>query len=360
MSKEEEVGGWSTIDTSRKQEPEKVEFEIEEAKQEAKTPDLEVDPQEAKTERKPEVASAQQKKEAAPVNKPTGNEEEKELEGINTAGAQKRIRQLIRQRKERDEEISRLRAEKEQALALVRTRDTELMESVKTTIDTTEGQLASRIESAKRSLKAAVDQSDTDAIVAAQEELAKSYADAATVRERKRAFEDYQQRQEEEAKRAAATQQRAPQQPQYDPRAVQWAANNDWFGKDQIMTQAALAVDAELKGEGFDPSDDEYYDEVDRRLAERFPDRLVRDEEASAVEKKEPPQRLQDAPSNPARKQVVAGASRTPKTSTSSNAPRVKLTQEDVRLANKWGIPLEKYAAEKLKVEQAGGEYTTI
>ena len=46
--------------------------------------------------------------------------------------------------------------------------------------------------------------------------------------------------------------------------------------------------------------------------------------------------------------------------SLSGNPERDELTQEDVRLANKWGIPLEKYAAEKLKVEQAEGEYTSV
>lgn len=349
-----EGDGWSTIDTSRKgAEPDKVEFEIEETKQEAKTPDVEVEAEKGKTERQPEVkAETAPEKKQVSQNNEADDTGEKELEGINTAGAQKRIRQLIRQRKEREEEIARLRQEKEEALAALKARDLDLMQSVKTTIDTTEEQLTSRIESAKRSLRAAIEQSDTDAQLAAQEELAKSYADAATVRERKRAFEDYQRKQEEEAKRVPAQQrQQAQQQPQYDPRAVQWAAKNDWFGKDQIMTQAALAVDAELKSEGFDPSDDEYYDEVDRRLSEQFPEKM-------GAPKKDTP-RLQDAPSNPAR-QVVAGASRTPKTSTGSNAPRVKLTQEDVRLANKWGIPLEKYAAEKLKVEQSGGDYTTI
>jgi hypothetical protein len=55
---------------------------------------------------------------------------------------------------------------------------------------------------------------------------------------------------------------------------------------------------------------------------------------------------------------VVAGASHTPAPSSSK---KVKLSQEDVRLAEKWGISLEQYAAEKLKVEKAGqGEYTTI
>jgi hypothetical protein len=31
-----------------------------------------------------------------------------------------------------------------------------------------------------------------------------------------------------------------------------------------------------------------------------------------------------------------------------------------MRLAEKWGIPLEQYAAEKLKVEKSEGDYTTV
>ncbi len=34
--------------------------------------------------------------------------------------------------------------------------------------------------------------------------------------------------------------------------------------------------------------------------------------------------------------------------------------QQDVQRASKWGIPLEQYAAEKLKAEQSDGEYTEI
>jgi len=54
---------------------------------------------------------------------------------------------------------------------------------------------------------------------------------------------------------------------------------------------------------------------------------------------------------------VVGGASRT---SSASSGKKVRLTKEDIRLAEKWGISLDKYAAEKLKVEKADGEYTTV
>jgi hypothetical protein len=54
--------------------------------------------------------------------------------------------------------------------------------------------------------------------------------------------------------------------------------------------------------------------------------------------------------------QVGAGGTR----STPSSKNKVKLSKEDVRLANKWNIPLEQYAQEKLKATSADGEYTTI
>ena len=116
------------------------------------------------------------------------------------------------------------------------------------------------------------------------------------------------------------------------------------------MTTAALSIDQELKDEGYDPSDNDFYEEIDNRLHSRYPQRF----QGTPTQEPETP-RLQDTSSNSA--QVVAGASRTPKTSKSN---KVKLTQEDVRLANKWGISLEQYATEKLKVEKAEGDYTSI
>ena len=109
------------------------------------------------------------------------------------------------------------------------------------------------------------------------------------------------------------------------------------------MTAAALALDAELKEQGWNPSEDDFYTEVDKRLRESFPNKLKGDEQPQQVRQK--------ATSSPS--QVVAGTSRTPA------SKKIKLTQEDVRLANKWNIPLDRYAKEKSKVE-TGEEYTTI
>ncbi len=138
----------------------------------------------------------------------------------------------------------------------------------------------------------------------------------------------------------------AQQTPVYDPKANEWAQQNDWFGQDTIKTAAALAIDAELKGEGYDPSDNEFYEEIDRRLETAFGQTSDRVQETEG--------QSNSGTSQPA--QVVSGASR----SSPSAGKKVKLSKEDVRLANKWGIPLEQYAAEKLKVTSADGEYTNI
>ncbi len=179
--------------------------------------------------------------------------------------------------------------------------------------------------------------------MAAQEILNSAQADLKTVQGYKaniaRRMEQASQEEEKEPELAQQT-------PVYDPKANEWAQQNDWFGQDTIKTAAALAIDAELKGEGYDPSDNEFYEEIDRRLETAFgqtSDRVQETEEQS-----------NSGTSQPA--QVVSGASR----SSPSAGKKVKLSKEDVRLANKWGIPLEQYAAEKLKVNSADGEYTNI
>lgn len=319
---------WSTVDVnSDEDKTPKVEFEVEEE-------ELEAAPEVKKVEKK------QEKEEEQP----------EELDGIQTKGAEKRIRQLIRQRKERDEELQQLRSEINNLRSAVQERDTQLSSSLKNSIDSTESQLESNIEAAKQLYKQAVESGDTDGMLTAQESMSKAYAEKNRVEQQKAAWEEYNRALESSGQQAAQVARHQQQTQEYDPKAVEWATKNSWFGQDQIMTAAALTIDQELKGEGYDPSDDDFYEEVDNRLRQRYPHKF------QDINSEPETPRLQDTTTSSA--QVVAGASRTPKTSQSSN--KVKLTQEDVRLANKWGIPLEKYAAEKLKVEQADGEYTSV
>ena len=317
---------WSTIEVEKFDETPKVEIEIEGQEE---------------VQSVPEILTEQS------TDEDYTEEEPKELEGIETQGAQKRIRQLIKQRKERDEELNTLRYELSSLKQTVKEKDTQLSSSLRTSIDTNESKLTSTLEIAKDVYKQAAESGDTDRMLAAQETISKTYADMSQVDNQKRAWEDYNNK-------VQASVQEVQQNPeaaqQYDPKAVEWASKNSWFGTDNIMTSAALMIDNELKEEGYDPSDDEFYVKVDEVLRQRYPHKFA----DSTTENQTP--RLQDTSSNSA--QVVAGASRTPKTSKAKN--KVKLTQEDLRLADKWGISIEQYAVEKLKVEQADGDYTSI
>ena len=305
---------WSEVDTSQKKEEEKVEFEVEE-----------------KVEAKPEPV--QEKKEEPVKEEP----KEKELEGIQTKGAEKRIRQLIRQRKERDEQIAQLIHQNETLKNSYTTKETEFNQVSKLNLDATEKQLKDKLDLARTAYADAFEAQDKEKLLKAQEALNEAQTDLKNVAVTKSKFT-------EQPKEKTQAPQPVQQPVQADPRAVDWQANNEWFGKDNIMTASALAIDAELKNEGYSPNDEDFYDEIDKRIRTAFPNKF---------EDKSVQQERNDGSSSPS--QVVAGGSRS-----SPNPKKVKLSQEDVRLANKWGIPLEQYAAEKMKVTKSEGDYTTI
>ena len=311
---------WSEVQTE-KPEKEKIEFEVEkdepkkeEVKQEVKTPE-------------PEVKK----------------EEPKELEGINTKGAEKRIRQLIKQRKDRDEEVARLIKQNEELTSKLNNTQKEFTNISKLNLDATEKQLKDKLELARTAYKAAHQEGDTEKILQAQEFLNDAQNDLKSVGATKQQFKEPEVQPQQQVQQP----QQQYQQPTPDPKAQSWAEKNDWFGEDKIRTAAALAIDADLKEEGFNPTDDDYYTEIDNRLKEAFPHRYQTQE----VESKEENRTQETSPA-----QVVAGGTR----STPSSNKKVKLSKEDVRLANKWNIPLEQYAQEKLKATSAEGEYTTI
>jgi len=130
--------------------------------------------------------------------------------------------------------------------------------------------------------------------------------------------------------------QQQPQQPQYQerpqpsPKAESWAEKNAWFGQDRTMTYAAWGIHQTLiEEEGVDPTSDEYYTELDRRLRDEFPKRFQN--ESSATQSRQ----QRSAP-------AVAPASR----SSGVNQVRrtVRLSPSQVAMAKKLNVPLEEYA----------------
>ena len=321
----EELTEWGEIDTSPSQtEEDKVEFEVEGAEPDP-VPEI-------------EAASEPEKKDIP------------ELDGIETKGAEKRIRQLVQQKKEQAELLARAEAEKQALIQQLTERDKYTVEASKSNTDTNEKLLQQQIEMAKKAYLDAYDLGEKEKMLEAQEMINKGQVDLATLSQQRQAIQQYEAQlsQREQQVQAQQQAQPAPQQQQqqaneYDPLAVEWSQKpeNSWFNRDQIMTVAALTIDAQLKSEGYDSSTPEFYQEVDKRIKAEFPHKF------SEVADSQPAQ------------QVVAGQSRS-STTASTKGKKVKLSQEDVRLAQKWNIPLEKYAAEKARADRAAGEYVPV
>ena len=318
MSKED---GWNDIEVP---EEDKIEIEIEQD-----------EPQEVEEEQPLEAAKEEPEKEEK-EEKEEVKEKAPELEGIETKGAEKRIRQLIRQRKEREEEVDRLIKANEELKNSLKQKEEQVFNVERSSLEASEKQLTDKIDLARQAYLEAFEEGDKERVLKAQEMLNDAQSDLKNVTSVKSRYpEEYSEPVQQEAQ--------APTPRRRDRRAEEWASNNDWFGQDKVMTAAALAIDADLKEQGYNPDDEEFYDEVNNRIQEAFPHRFGKDQE-----------RVQENTNKPA--QVVSGASRS---SPNSNR-KIKLSKEDVNLANKWGIPLEKYAAEKLKVTSADGEYTDV
>ena len=184
----------------------------------------------------------------------------------------------------------------------------------------------SELEAAKVQLKEAVAKGDVDAQVNANQNLAR----LAIEQERINATEAQRKQYEETLKNTGQIGdqpvQNTVQQPKPDPKAEAWAEKNEWFGKDEAMTYASFGIHKKLvEEEGFNPSSDEYYEEIDRRLREEFPQKFNDGGEVQGG--KQPVQ-------------TVASAKRT----TSAGRKTVRLTPSQVAIAKKLGVPLEEYA----------------
>ncbi len=119
-----------------------------------------------------------------------------------------------------------------------------------------------------------------------------------------------------------------------DPRAEAWASKNSWFGTDRAMTYTAFEIHKDLtEKEGYDPSSDEYYAEVDKRIRVDFPHKFGTTETKQTA----------------APVQTVASANRSVK----PGRKTVKLTSSQVAIAKKLGVPLEEYAKQLKNTEGA-------
>ena len=188
------------------------------------------------------------------------------------------------------------------------------------------GEFGNRVEAdaaaAKEAYRKAYEGGDADGMFEAQQRISRIALEQARYEEAKRRNE---QRQEQPAPspEPAAPPQEQPQQP--DPKAEAWASKNEWFGNDQTMTYAAFGIHRQLiEDEGFDPSSDEYYSELDKRVRTEFPHKFAETKRDTGPR--------------------VASAGSTASKSSSKGRRTVKLTPSQIAIAKRLNVPLEEYA----------------
>jgi hypothetical protein len=112
-----------------------------------------------------------------------------------------------------------------------------------------------------------------------------------------------------------------------DDRATAWQAKNKWFGDDDEMTSFALGLHQKLVKQGVNPRSDEYYEKINSRMRQVFPESFEDDDDHEEVTEE-----------RRRKTTVVASATR-------SVAPKkITLTKTQVALARRLGVPLEEYA----------------
>ena len=183
--------------------------------------------------------------------------------------------------------------------------------------------LESQEDQAKRAYSEAHQAGDSEKMFEAQKALSKIAIEQERYRLAKDQAEKKEKDKEEETTEAVAE---TPQpQQKVSPKAKDWAEKNEWFGEDEIMTQAAFVVHNKLiQEEGFDPESDEYYSEIDRRMRTEFPHKFDKQKTSSGVQ--------------------VASANSTASRNTQQKRRSVKLSPSQIAIAKKLGVPLEEYA----------------
>ena len=242
---------------------------------------------------------------------------EQELEGYSSK-VKKRINKI--QKGYHDERRAKESAERERQEAIEfaqkvaeenRTLKGDVNKNREALLEQAKRNSAIEVLTAKKRYKDAYDSGDGEKVMEAQENLT-------TARIKAEKLKDFKHTPLQGADASVTIPNNSSSQ-QVDTKAQNWASKNEWFGKDHEMTQLAYGLHQKLVDDGVDPTSDDYYEKIDSRVRQLFPDNF------------------EDAPKKK-RANVVAPATR-------STAPKkVTLTQTQVRLAKRLGLTNEQYA----------------
>jgi len=188
--------------------------------------------------------------------------------------------------------------------------------------------------SAKKLYKEAFDAGDAEKMSEASDLMARLAIENERLRIQKLRTENAATKADEGQSKENQPQARQAQEKQeIDPKLQSWLGKNTWFGQDMVMSRGAQAIHEQIVSvDGFDPSTDEYYKEIDRRMRIEFPHKFQSDRKVA---------------------QTVAPANG--KAVSSGRKKQIELTPGQVAFAKKMRIPLDQYAKEVSKIETRKG-----
>ena len=220
-------------------------------------------------------------------------------------------------------------------------------------IQEAQARATAEVDTAKEQVRKALDEGDSENIVSAQEALGKATFDAKRAGEYKPVTSTNvhpNPQQVQQAQQAQRAQQAQQAKPRPDARAVAWAEKNTWFNQDREMRAFALGVHETLIAEErLDPTSDTYYERVDAKMRERFPEKFEGGSEAGSISVETSVAHTDDASRKPST--VVAPARREGR----GPSQKVKLLRSQVQLAKKLGVTPENYAKHLLLLEKQSG-----
>jgi hypothetical protein len=297
---------------------EELDFNVGEDEQEA-TVEMNEDGSDAKLAVEEPPAVEQAAKQAAPAEEELDDYSGKVKKRIDKLTA--RLRETQRREEAALEYARNVRQQNEQLEQQYRKTDTERLQEA-------QGRVDSHLIALKQVIKKAREEGDIDTETEAQQRL------TSMIWEQQRLNETSNQRRQEAQKPKPAQEQPEilrPRMPEPDLKAEEWAEQNTWFGTNTVMTHTVRGIHMDLvQKEGFDPSSDEYYSEIDRRMSQIFPSEY-------GIE----PTQQNNRTNRPV--QTVAPATRSSGVNNSARRS-VRLSPSQVAIAKKLGVPLEEYA----------------
>ena len=197
-------------------------------------------------------------------------------------------------------------------------------------IESAKKQVQSEVAVAQHQYKQAHEAGETDAIIEAQKLLNNAQIRAAQVSNMQPKAVGQVRGALQPQQNNVQSQESAPRmQFEHDKKASGWADKNTWFGNgpegDPEMTSFAFGLHTKLVNEGVNPQSDKYYERIDARMREIFPDQFD-----DGIDDSGEPRKKSST--------VVAPATR-------SIAPKkIRLTESQQTIAKRLGVPLKQYA----------------